>query len=383
MMRNMASQRIKRIILIEVVLIVALAVVVGAAVGWRAALNRIKNEVANYLGGGTEIGEIEVTMKSVVLHDLRIPGGEGWPAENQLTTDRIEIFPNVKQLLKGKIEVGTIIVDEAYISVVRTKSGRLRIVPTVLEAPPPDIPPIKMKLVQVRKSKGEVFDYSVEGKKPAKMYLHAVYADTRELVYPDYNTKTFLTTRGVVDGKQTDGHFEIDGWLVPSTYACDLQVELDGIDLVALEPWMRASGDAKIEKGTFDLNMHAVVKKKVLTADGTAALVNVELERGSRKQKLYGVPAVALIKFMQNHNGRINLTFAVEENIDDPDFKVHAVIARALRATIQKNIGIDVAAPIEMVGDQSDTVEHVEGVLKQAGSDLSDAANSLFGNKKK
>ena len=372
--------KIKKIIGLEIGALVVLGLVVAGILSYRAALVRLQTEIEAYIGDGAEVGEIKVGFRSVEIFDLRIPRGKNWPNVDQLRARRIEVVPNFRSLLKGRIEAGKIRVYEPYLSVVRTRSGAVRVCPTILEAPARDTPPIRMKSIVITGAHMDVFDYSV-GARPVVIKTTHANISLSNVVYPRYNSRIHVRTTARIQGKDATGTVEITGWMVVSTMDSELQTTLRGVDLTSFQPYLsQSAGDATIKQGTMDLNLKTLIKDNVLNARGDITWVNLEFEKTRGVQKFMGVPVAALLHLMKDQTGRINLDFVAEERIDDPNFKVQAALARAIRKTLSDRIGVDFSSPVKdvttSVGNVADSVsDTLRHVSEKAGKTLENLLN--------
>ena len=74
-----------------IILAVVLVLVVGGAVGYRIAVGILKGKVVEALGPGSEIQDIQVGWSGVVVRGLRIKGSQGWPAQDALRADGVDL----------------------------------------------------------------------------------------------------------------------------------------------------------------------------------------------------------------------------------------------------------------------------------------------------
>src|SRR5687768_533566 len=78
----------------------------GAGVlGFRIAVQMLKDRVVAALGPASEIAELKVGWSAVELVDLDIHGPKGWPATRTLRATRVKIVPSLRSLLTDRIEI--------------------------------------------------------------------------------------------------------------------------------------------------------------------------------------------------------------------------------------------------------------------------------------
>lgn len=363
----------------SILVIVTVIVVVGGYIGFHEAIRALEHEVVEFLGGQAEIGEVTVAWNRVEIHDFALHGAPGWPQHtDQFRAGLVAVKPDLRQLLKGNVVAGSIRVEQPYLSIVREKNGRVRLVPTILEGHPPDTPPVRIRWIGIRGGTVDVIDRTVG----TRLRVTGARAEVTNVSWPALDTRSRLDAWATVVGVNTNGKSEIHGHVTPSTLEADIQTELTNVDLVTFQPYLREAGDAEIEHGTMTVtNMNTIVHNKVLNAKGTVTYRDLALEQtGGRKQKFMGVPANLLIRFMQNHNNAITMKFAVEERIDDPNFDANKVIARAIRTSLAENVGFDFEKPVEKVTELGeDGLDQASDVINKGTEKAGQLFDSLTG----
>src|SRR3569832_2604227 len=127
------SNKLKRWAIILAGAIVA--AVIAATVGLHYATKALKSQVEQALGPESEVGEIVAGWSSIEGREGRSRAPRGWPAADALRAQRIVIAPDLRGLVSGKIRINRIDIDQAYLSVLRARDGRLRLLPSLLEKP--------------------------------------------------------------------------------------------------------------------------------------------------------------------------------------------------------------------------------------------------------
>ena len=70
-----------------------LVLIVGAIVGFQAAVGLLKGKVLEALGPDSEVKELRVRWSAVEVNGLRIKARRGWPAADTLRAERVVIVP--------------------------------------------------------------------------------------------------------------------------------------------------------------------------------------------------------------------------------------------------------------------------------------------------
>lgn len=349
----MKKNRLARIALILFLILALFAA--AAAIGLRYATRALKAQVETALGAESEIGEITVGWSAIEINDITIRGPQGWPAEHTLRAQRITIVPDLRSLLSDRstVRVKNIRVDDAYLSLLRTREGKLRLLPSLLEkkGARQDAPSsIKVAIGKVELHGGavELFDASV--RQPAhKMRLEKLEASVKDLHLPDLHGRTALEVEGIFKGVQRDGTLAIKGWLELADRNSQLSSRLSGVDLVALQPYLIKAAETGVKRGSLDLNMQSTVKKNILHAPGTVTLSGLELsERGST---FMGLPRQMVMSSLKDRNGKISVQFSLDGNLNDPRFSLNESFAKSIGTATAGLLGISIEGLTKGVGN--------------------------------
>lgn len=357
------------------------AVVVAALLflGMRAALRAVETELTAALGPGAEIGAMRVDATTLEIADLRIPAPSGWPAADALLAERVQVSPSWRALLSGRIEIARVRVEKPYLSILRSRDGHLRLLPSLLEndAKPeqaqdepdpgqkPSEPTLAIAEIELTGGTVELFDATV-AREPWKIRCAELEARVGDVVVPALDARTPLEVRGVLDGPQRDGRVSLQGWLVAATRDLELRLDLSGIDLLALEPYLVEAAKARLARGSLDLGVSAKVADRQLHAPGRLALSNLAFARGGRASaKVLGVPRDLLLATLQAKGGRIELDFSLDGRIDDPKFSLQETASTRIAVALAKELGVSVSGLVE--GTVGLGLEGLEGAGRAAG----------------
>lgn len=337
-----------------------LLVIVGMMLGSRA----LKGRVEAALGPEAEIGEIAPRWNGVEVRELRLkaPTAEkgdrsakaAWPTEDTLRARSILIKPDLAQLLTGKVRVGSIVIEDAFLAAVRTADGRLRVVPSLLEKErgeePGQAPAIDIDRIELRNGSVAFYDASFGGRKtPFAVRLEQLNAQVTDIALPGLGGKSNLHLEGVVKGTRHDGSLLIDGWMRFASQDSEIATKLRNIDLVALQPYLIKAADTGVKRGTLDLDLHSTIKDKRLRAPGSVTLRQLELdERGG---SFMGMPRSAAVGMLKDKKGAITAKFVLEGRIDDPKFSLNDSLATRFGAGMAETLGVS-----------------IEGIAKGAGT---------------
>ncbi len=172
-----------------------------------------------------------------------------------------------------------------------------------------------------------------------------------------------LKIDGVVKGVQGDGKLGIDGWLDPVSLDSDIATNLNGVDLITLQPYLIKAAETGVKRGKLDMTLHSRVENNRLKAPGSVTLVGLELESGNGAMATFmGVPRRAVIASLKDKGDRIVVPFTLEGNLDDPRFSLNDSLASHLGGAVASVLGISVEGLAHGVGSAA---QGVEGVVKK------------------
>lgn len=356
----MALSRPRRWTLIAAAAILVL--VLTGIIGLRLATKALKGEIERALGPESEVGEIRVGWSAIEVHGLRIRAPEGWPAEDALRARRILVLPDLRTLLSAEVRVNRIAVEEAYLSMLRSRDGKLRVVPSLLEREPgakaedtgrtdAKSPVVRIGTIELSGGVLEFFDATVR-RPPHRIRLEKLAAVVEDLVVPGLGGRTRLKLEGVVKGVQRDGKLSVEGWAELTTRDSEIATRLRGVDLIALQPYLLRAAETGVRRGTLDLDLKSVVRKNTLRAPGTLTLTGLELaSSGGAVNTFMGMPRQAVLAAMKNRNDQITLRFVLEGKLDDPKFSLNESFAQRIGAGIAETLGVSFEGIARGVGE--------------------------------
>jgi uncharacterized protein DUF748 len=360
-----AKIKLKRWIVIAVAIAAGSAVVVS--LGLHFAAQQLKSKIEQALGPESEIESIALGWSAIEIRSVRIKGPKAWPAADTLRARRIVIEPDLRALVSASIRVKRITVEDAYVSVLRARDGRLRLVPSLLEAQSAKItaPPVNIHAIELRGGVLEFFDATV--RQPAhRVRLHQLQATIEDLNAPDLAGRTQIRIDGVIQGVHHQGTLSVRGWSELSNKNSEIATTLRGVDLVAFEPYLVKASETGVRRGKLDLVLNSTVRKNVLRAPGTLTLTDLELaSSGGALNTFMGMPRDAVIAALRNRDGKIRIQFTLEGNLNDPKFSLNESFARRMASSLGETLGLSVEGLARGVGNAARGVG--EAVMKLFG----------------
>ncbi len=337
----------------RIALAAALAVVLllGAALAFRAAVLRLHAGIEQALGPRASVGALSLGWAGVEIHDLRIRAASGWPAPDELRATRVRVVPELASMFDTVWRVRRIEVDGGYVSLLRSRDGRLRAVPALL-APAEaggDAPAVHIGELRLHDATVEFFDASV--RRPGhRLRLVQVQARFGPIALPALDQPVAIELAARLQGPQRNGRVTLDGSVTPATQDATLALRLAQVDLTALQPYLLRVNEGGVRRGSLDLRLDASVRNKRLHAPGSLTLTGLELGQGRGLLGTFaGVPRQAVVAAM-SRDGRIDLRFTLDGRIDDPNFSLNEALALRTAAGLAERLGVSVGGVVRGVG---------------------------------
>jgi hypothetical protein len=363
-------------------LTLVLVLLLGAALlgggTWWYAVRTLRAQIVAALGPGTEVAAVTLHAGHVEIAGLRVAAPAGWPSPDALSATRVVVVPELRTLLSAHPRIARVSIEGAYLSVLRTGDGRVRMLPGLTEpssarpreapaspaaqpkssatpavsgakaapaAPSVDI--VTIGRIVLQDGALDFFDASV-GRPPHRLRIEALTASVSDLDVPRLAGRSAVALAGTVKAAAgrspaKDGSLEIEGWLVPAAGDSRLVARLRRVDLVVLQPYLLRAADARVRGGTLDLDLNSVVTGGQLRAPGTVSLTGLELGPAKGGAATFmGLPRDAVLRLMADRAGRIQLDFVLQGRLDDPSFSLSEDLATRATAAIAGSLGIGV-----------------------------------------
>ncbi|MCL2021897.1 MAG: DUF748 domain-containing protein [Betaproteobacteria bacterium] len=351
----------------------ALLLVVSGFAALQYASHLLKNEIAAALGGKGEIEALAVGWGSVEISGIRLPGTKGWPAEEQLRAKRITITPSVPDLVRAKLRIKSIRIEEAYLSVFRDQKGKIHILPDLTEGRDGtgngkkkgnSDTNIEVIIDAIELSVGSIDFYDASVRRPAlKIQMDNIHARVANLRFPNLEGMSDLLFDGIILGKQHNGKARIEGKVEFASMESDLQVKLASVDLTTLETYLIRSANTSIKRGNLTLNLHSVIRQGRLNAPGTLTLSQLEI---SGKNPLFGVAQDVALAAIKDGKGEISAQFVLDGDINSPNFSLNERIIYRMGNALTEKLGGGLKNTGQIVGNLG---KRGKDILKGLGKD--------------
>jgi len=324
---------------------------------FQVAVHVLKGQIEKALGPSGEVHEIRVGLGGVEILGLRLPappasGKAAWPAADLLRAERVLVVPSLTDLFSAHIVVRSIRIEGAYLSMLRTSDQKLRVLAGLTDRPASAAEPdesgtaVSIGHIELVDSAVEYFDASVSHP-PLKIRLEQIQVAVDDLHLPEMLGQSHLQVSGVIKGPHHDGRLEISGQTEFASKESDIHARLDGVDLLALKPYLIRAADTSIKRGRMDLEIHSVVHKGRLNAPGMLTLHDLELGNSG---SFMGVPQGAAVALMKSREGAIQVKFTLDGDINDPHFSLNEQMLIRVGAGLAETLGISLEGLTRGVG---------------------------------
>jgi hypothetical protein len=339
-------------------LLLALAFAVFIAL--QLAVRQLQSRLESALGPRASIGAVHVGWTGIELLEVRIKAAPGWPADDELRAARLHVVPDLRSLFGGPWRIARVQVEHAYLSVLRSRDGKMHLLPALIgdtgagrtpaspREPPAALPAVEIGTVTLSDASLALFDASVR-QPPLALRVDKLDAKAGPFVLPALDKAIHLELAGVFKGPQRDGRIVIEGRFTPSTRDATVRARFAGVDLVGLQSYLLKVSEAGIRRGTADLELDATVQANRLHAPGKLTLMNLELSSDSPFATLAGVPRKAVLAAM-TERGRLEAKFVLDGRLDDPSFSLNENLATKIASGLADGLGVSLSGVVKGLG---------------------------------
>ena len=237
----------------------------------------------------------------------------------------------------------------------RSRHGKLRVLPALLEKPTApgaetgSAPHVRVAQVVLHDVAIDFHDASVR-QGTHKMRFESLDASVGPLAFPAFDEATDIDLQATLKGPQRNGRISIRGEFTVASLDAKLKAVVQGVDLIALQPYLLKVNEGGVKRGSLDLTLDATVKAKRLHAPGRVTLSGLELASGDGLLGTFGgVPRQAVLAAMKR-DGRIEVGFTLDGRIDDPAFSINDNLATKLAGGLAETLGVSLGGVVEGVG---------------------------------
>jgi hypothetical protein len=358
------------------VLIVVFLLGIGVAAGYRLGTQLLQGKILEALGPSSRLATLRVNWFSLELMGLSIAGPKGWPAARTLEAERVVVVPDLRSLFSDRIRISSIVIDNPYLSVLRVP-GKLVMVPSLLESAAgkrrdPASPAVVISKIELRNGTVDLYDTTVS-RPPLRTRIEAIEAIIRDVTAPAVE-RTRFELAGIVKGSRRDGAAKLSGWVGPRARDSWSHLVLNDVDLVGLQPYLVKNHEARLSKGSLDLNLHSNVRNNNLDGKGTVVLKQLEFAPATGFLDTFmGLPRNAVISFLKDNNQAIEVDFVLKGNTSQPTFSLNESLSTRIATALAGELGVSIKSVAEGIGSLG------RKSLEEAGSLVEGVTASIKG----
>jgi hypothetical protein len=349
-MRRGEMMRRWQIITIAFLGVVALAIVSA----YRISVRLLEDQIIAALGSGSRLAELRVNWFTVELLGLSIDAPKGWPAARTFEAERIIVTPDLRSLIGRKIRVFSIVIENPYLSVLRNP-GKLIVIPSLTQreersrSEESSAREVIIERIELKNGSLDLYDATVS-RPPLKTRVEQVEALIQDVATPAAEKTSFELT-GIVKGIKSDGRATVSGWVGPGAKDSSSRVILEGVDLVALQPYLVKKNDARVSRGVLDLNLASEVRNDNLNGKGKMILKDLTFAPSSGVFDTFmGLPRNAVISFLKDNNNAIDVDFTLSGNTKNPNFSLNESLSTRAAAAMAGQLGVGIVGVAEGLG---------------------------------
>lgn len=351
-----------------------------ALAGAHLAARQIESRLLAALGPRASVGGVSVGLTRVVVTDLRVAsaGGGAWPVADELRAASLEVRPGLRSLWSGlrggPWVIDDVLVRDGYVSALRSRDGKLRLVPSLMDrakaapatpassaapkampasAREADDPPVLViEQVRVENTVLDFHDASLKRPVPHRLRFEGVDAHVGPLALPGLDQAVSIDLSARLKGVERDGLVSLAGSLTPATKDADLAFRVKDVDLVALQPYLFRLNDGGVRHGRLDLTLDARVQRQHLHAPGTVTISGLELSSSASGGMFGGLGTStrqALLDLMAQ-KGRLSAKFTLDGRLDDPGFSLNESLATRFASGVADSLGVGVEGVVQGMG---------------------------------
>jgi hypothetical protein len=284
----------RRWIVLAVALLAFLAITLGLLwinISWLA------RQLAEHRLPGLTVANIEVRWNELLLEGVEYsPPGE---EPIHLAAARVRLRPSLLSFLRSRIDIPSAEVEFPELRVVRMADGSLRLpVP-----PPPEDPaavpirPLHLERLQADSGILRFVDRST-GTPFAQLALTNARLELHNLRLP---AETGRTPFRLAAGMEPQGEMRAAGWIDSVARAADLQVNLQGLPLAQVQPYLRDHLDTSAVTALLGLQADFSMTGGRYYVAGELSLSNLHFDSGAR---LFGIPVAVVSTYLQPLQGQ-------------------------------------------------------------------------------
>jgi hypothetical protein len=318
----------------------------GAIIGYRFLARTIQTRILAALGPGAAVDGVDIGLRDVTIKNLRIRG-KGTVGPDPFTAERIVVTPSLRSLITDQIRLSSVELERATGAITLRPDGRMEL-PVGLPASGAGEtggshgPQVAISQVRVHDGRIDLTDLTIP-RRPVRLRLEKVELRVEQLAVPLAPGKSPLEFEGLLRGRQADGHIRLSGWVEPITQEASVKAGLRSIDLTLFTPYLLRVQDAKVDRGRLDMDLDFQVRRRKVHAPGKATISDLQLHSmPGLVNSFMGLPRQGVVNLLKSRDGKIEVAFLVEGDLNDPRFRLQQSFVTAMTMGLAEQLGVSV-----------------------------------------
>ena len=247
------------------------------------------------------------------------------------------IQTRLRSLPTGQIRLSSIELERPIVAITLKANGKVEFplplpAPGAGEAGEKQGPQVAISQLRVHDARIDLTDLSVPHR-PVRLRLEKVEAAVQQLAIPLAPGKSPLEFEGLLRGRQADGRVRLSGWVEPITQDASVKATLRSIDLTLLTPYLLKVQEVKVDRGRLDMDLDFQVGRRKVHAPGKATISDLQLRSApGLVNSFMGLPRQGVLNLLKSRDGKIELAFLVEGDLNDPRFRLQQSFVTAMAA---------------------------------------------------
>jgi len=331
----------------------------------------VQPQLQKMLEPGFTLKEIQVKLTHLSVKGIQYEGLN--TKKKYLWIEEIKIYPAILSLFIGPLRIRDFTIREPSLSFYRTKEGVFVgpwAVPEKKERGEPsgdqgqkEKEPVFLKIDRLRIQKGSIdFEDWKPGEPPAQLKLSEIDLEMKEIQYPFHSTRSPVELKGRLEGEtKKDGEILAKGWINLKTTDMETSLNVREIEVKLFEPYYRKKVSAEIDSGYMAMDAKITLKEKIIDAPGKLELAHLHIKEG--EGTVFWIPAKKLISLLKEKGNRIQVSFHMKGNIEDPKFNLQETFLTRIAISLLEALGV----PIKVVGEEilEKTIKGEKGVTEE------------------
>jgi hypothetical protein len=350
-------------------------ILIGAYLGLSYyGVKLVQPQLQKMLGPGFTLKEIQVRLTYLSVKGIQYEGLH--TKKKYLWIEEIRIYPAILSLFFGPLRIREVSIRAPSLFFYRTKEGIFVGPWAAPEKKEKGEPPgdqekkereqVLLRIDRLRIQRGSIdFEDWKQGEPPAQLRLSDIDLEMKEIQYPFHSTRSPVELKGRLEGKtKKSGEILSKGWINLKTTDMETSLSVREIEVKLFEPYYRKKVSAEIDSGYVTMEAKIALKGKFIDAPGKLELAHLHIKEG--EGTVFWIPAKTLISLLKEKGDRIQVSFHMKGNLEDPKFNLQETLLTRIAISLLEALGV----PIKVVGEEilEKTIKGEKGLVEELKS---------------